>query len=320
MTLSVIIASHSDADLPNTLDSLRATAGDAVEALVVDDASLHPVSTDKAKVIRTKHRIGVGPARTLGAIHAKGDYLLFVDAHCRFTPGWLEAALARIVGRERTLHCGVCLGLGLVEKDRRLKGQNLALNMDINNPNAVYHGAQWNFFGHDRNKPSLTQVFECIWANPPAADDAQISAVMGAAYFWPRKWFLELNPLAHLRSWAGDEQSMSLKAWLSGGEVRLLSTVRIGHRFRHERERPPFNRRMTDDVYNKLFLMHTILPLDKAAILQTKFKRDGTLMTALRRLADDWQHVEIERARNEQMFTRSFDSLLAQFNIPFPNK
>ena len=48
------------------------------------------------KVIRTGKRVGLIRARLKGAQEAKGEVLLFLDAHCETTPGWLEPLLETV--------------------------------------------------------------------------------------------------------------------------------------------------------------------------------------------------------------------------------
>lgn len=67
-----------------------------VEIIVVDDGS-----TDDS-ILRYRRRpdprlrvlrsggLGVAKARNLGAQHARGEYIVFLDAHCRVSPDWLH--------------------------------------------------------------------------------------------------------------------------------------------------------------------------------------------------------------------------------------
>ena len=309
--LTVIITAHNDSDVNNTVASILATAGEQSEILIVDDASARPVVASDAKIIRTQRRIGVGPARTLGAIHANGEYLLTVDAHMRFTPGWYEAAMDRITKPEnrKVLNCAMCLGLD-------------ETNMDVNNPRGRYYGATWNFAGPDANAKGKQQVFECIWGKP-VPDGAEIAACMGAAYFVHRRFFLTLMPLRFLRSWGGDEQALSLKYWLAGDGIRFMETVKIGHKFRTLKNRVPFQIQQWETIYNKLFIIWTCLPDDLALVLQKRFPNGSDTMKAVQQLHSDWRLVEYERARNKMMFDDSgltFDEYLTKFGLAFPGR
>lgn len=304
MTLSVVIPSHNDTnECIATVQSIVATTP-SCEIVVVDDCSQQPVPTNLlgARVFRTARRIGVGPARTLGAWRATGKYLLFVDSHCRFSPGWYEAALDVIIDRPKTAHCASCMALS---RD----------NMDLSKHAGCYYGATYNFCGKDKNRPSKNQVFEVVWQPEKPGDDYELPAMMGACYFFPREWFLYLNPLRFLRSWGVDEASMSLKCWLAGGEIRMLKGVKIGHQFRTKgiQQIAPWH-----VLYNKLFSMHTVLPAEMAKLLESKMDRGGLLASAKKALLDDWHLVETERAYNDAVFTRRFPWLLEKFQLSFP--
>ena len=283
MTLSVIIATHADnAELALTLNSLLLTTPDVseLEVIVVDDASPVPVGTLGAalmgghvRVHRNSRRIGVGASRHVGALMATGQFLLIIDSHMRFTPGWYQAAMLHASTHLMTLCCGVCLALDDTHKD-------------VNHPDGAYYGATWNMAGHDRNRPSLRQVFETVWALELPGEDYEISAVMGACYFIARDFYLRLNPLQFFRGWGGDEASLSLKCWLAGGDMRLLKNVRIGHKFRSIK-RVPFPVRSDEVLYNKLFTLHTCLPQDVVDRFLKKFQRGGHFQSALRMLYDD---------------------------------
>lgn len=309
MNLSIVIPSHNDTgELVKTIESASPLPPD-VEIVVVDDGTPIKVPDIGVKVIRVPRRIGVGPARTLGAIQAKGTFLLFLDSHCRFTPGWFEEAQAKLgVRSEDTLYCGCCLGLN-------------EHNMDVTKPNARYFGATFNFYGPDPQMKRLTQIMEANWLRTEQADDSEIPCVMGACYFIKRSYFLSLMPLRFLRSWGSDEFAMSLKVWLSGGSVKLMKNVRIGHKFRTRKA--PFPVLTWQSLYNKLFIAHTCLPADCAKIIQNKFIKSAELTFALRQIQSDWHLVEYEKARNAVFFKDSemdFPSLLAKFGLSFPTK
>jgi GT2 family glycosyltransferase len=71
---------------------------DRYEVVVVDDGSEHeprvePTGEMQFRVIRQRHR-GPAAARNLGAAHAGGKYLAFLDDDCEADRGWLGAFAA----------------------------------------------------------------------------------------------------------------------------------------------------------------------------------------------------------------------------------
>lgn len=55
------------------------------------------------KVLRTGKRSGLIRARLIGADQVHGEVIIFLDAHCECTKGWLEPLLARIA-EDRFVH------------------------------------------------------------------------------------------------------------------------------------------------------------------------------------------------------------------------
>jgi glycosyltransferase involved in cell wall biosynthesis len=315
MTLSIIIACANDnfgkdAELYHTIASIRETTDCRPEIVVVDDGSATPVARiadPQVKVVANSRPLGVGPSRHIGALHATGDVLLIVDSHMRFLPGWYEALMHRVEGRPKTLHCATCLAIN-------------SGNMDVNHPDAEYHGGALNIYGPDKADARKTQVMEVIWNFAEAEDDGELAAVMGACYVMPRKWFLELAALAHLRCWGCDELMLSLAAWLSGGDIRLMKNVRIAHKFRLAGERSPAEVAPHWPLFNKLLAIRTMLPLDVGARLEKLVLQHGGPggTKAVSLLEDMAQVVATDRARNIKAWRRDFHWYTAKFNLKTP--
>ena len=68
------------------------------------DTNLEETST---RLIRSENRVGLIKARLLGAAKALGDVLVFLDAHCETTEGWIEPLLQRIQENPRAVVCPV---------------------------------------------------------------------------------------------------------------------------------------------------------------------------------------------------------------------
>ncbi|MFN7974529.1 MAG: glycosyltransferase [Acidobacteriota bacterium] len=92
----IVPAFQAGRDLDRNLPEVVRALGDG-ELIVVDDGS----SDDTASVasrhgarVLTQPNRGPAAARNLGAGHARGDILVFLDADCRPAPGWLPALVA----------------------------------------------------------------------------------------------------------------------------------------------------------------------------------------------------------------------------------
>lgn len=310
--LAVIITCHNDFDeLRHTVASIRDTAGDEPEIIVIDDGSNRPVEqfSQSIRIIRNDRRIGVGPSRHIGVMATRRDYVLLVDSHMRFQPGWYSALQSRCGQHSKSIICCVCLGLN----NKR---------MDINNPDGIYHGATINVYGadqHARNRNGRPQVFEAIWnRNGHYDDDSEILACMGASYAFNRSWFGYIDPLRFLRGWGEDEIMLSVKSWLCGGDVRLHTGVRIGHKFRLQNDRVPFRVGFDERGHNKLFAILTLLPPDLQSKLMLAFNRLPNSRYGWNVIKANWHTVLGERARNQAMFERDFHWLAQKFGLKLP--
>lgn len=312
MKLSIIITTLNDSDECRlTIESALAHS-DAPEIIVVDDASTQPFQFNTSqfnnplvRIIRNKHRCGVGPSRHIGVLAAMNEIILILDSHMRMACN-LNTALERLEYMPKTVMCGVCLGLDQT-------------NMDVRKPNGEYHGATLNILGRDTNtKLKRMQVFEAVWNRSPLLDNFDLPCVMGAAYAMHRDWFLHIDPLRNLRSWGEDEVMLSVKSWLAGGDVKLNTQLRVGHKFRLPTMRVPFSIPAEDKMFNKLFAIHTLLKPDLIAKLTQHLRKSGDYQRGMRLLEANWNVVAIERERNQDIFTRDFDWLVEQFRLSIP--
>jgi glycosyltransferase involved in cell wall biosynthesis len=307
MKLSVVFPHINEEQEANaTIRSIRETAGDSVEIVVVDDCSTtRPNIIGADNVIFNSQPCGTGPSRHIGAEAATGDYILITDCHMRFTPGWLQA-FGRAPIASLDVICGAC-----VQLDEE--------NMDLNKAKGCYHGATFNFFGPDKRNPKNTHILESVWLDKRDAPIYETPSLMGACYFIRRDWYLKLSPHRFLKTWGCEEQALSLKTWLSGGKVCQVNSIRIGHKFRRNPKKLPFKLRVSDVIYNKLFVMFTCLPEEYANALMKKFPRDMDFNLAYQKLRDNWSLVATEQAYNRNLFTVDFSSLLERWQLTCPH-
>jgi len=98
--ISVIIITLNEGEmLQRTVDNLLVTLPALSEIIVVDDGSSDDSTAflrdgySGITLLRPEIRLGVPQARNFGAAHAKGDVLVFSDAHVLTPPGWSDALL-----------------------------------------------------------------------------------------------------------------------------------------------------------------------------------------------------------------------------------
>lgn len=108
MKVSVIIPTYNEESvIVECLNSLSKQTYKDIEIIIVDDGSTDKTVSRAASyesrvtLLRQKHK-GPGAARNLGAGHARGEILVFVDSDMTFEPDFVEKLVAPIVaGRIR---------------------------------------------------------------------------------------------------------------------------------------------------------------------------------------------------------------------------
>jgi len=297
--LSVVIPTlNEDGELWATVESVRKTAPHDVEIIVIDDGSTTPVKLPdpSVRVIRNSIRAGCSGSRHIGLMRSTRKYTLFLDAHMRCVPGWYEKAIERLEKSPHTIWCGLCWMLD--EK-----------NTDLKKATAACHGGKLALI--DSPDPFTTS-----WAdNKTDADDYELSCLLGACYFAPRQWLLHLRGFHNMTYWGSDEQALSIKSWLAGGDVRLAKSVQFGHRFRKSF---PYPMTYEDVYYDRLRALKTLTDEKTYELVSARFPNNPALTVALKRLELHKSVIERERDYYRKIFVRSFDWLCDKFNIKQP--
>ncbi|MDH2427106.1 glycosyltransferase family A protein [Sphaerisporangium sp. TRM90804] len=123
--VSIVIPSYNRSDvLRLCLEAVKEQTYPHVEVIVVDDCGTEDAARVAASmgatVVRTESNGGPTPARNLGAAHAAGDILLFVDADIALDPDAVENAV-RILRAEPSIGA-----LGGILRPESLVSQSLA--------------------------------------------------------------------------------------------------------------------------------------------------------------------------------------------------
>lgn len=148
--ISVIIPTYNEEGvILDCLDSLSKQSLNIFEVIVVDDGSTDSTlnKLDNVKVFQQDH-LGAGAARNLGASHAKGDILVFVDADMIFDRNFLKMLVKPILqGRTK----------GTFSKDEYVSNWNNIWARCYN----LNEGWE-NKKRHPKNYPNTQKVFRAI--------------------------------------------------------------------------------------------------------------------------------------------------------------
>ena len=299
-TISIVITvlNESPEILQRTIQSIRDTAGNDPEIIVIDDDSDVPVKTEE-HLIRNSRRIGVGGSRHVGAQAASHDYLFFTDAHMIFELGWYEKVLQYLYPLDNNVaYCGTCLGLNDQVQD-------------ITKSRGKYYGAELILYDEKRQT-----IIEGKWTKGiKDKDNYEISCMMGAMYFIPKALYFKVRGFSDLKMWGSSEPCICTKIWLAGGEIRLLKTVQAGHMFRPT---SPYSTRIQYLIYNKIRLAKTLFPKEFGDFLISKLPQDGNFIAACKLIEEDKEEIEEYAQYYKSIFTRDIYWLCKKFNICVP--
>ncbi|VVD01413.1 unnamed protein product [Leptidea sinapis] len=269
------------------------------EIILVDDNSTLPELKDKLsyyirtrlppdliKILRLPDRVGLTRARLAGARYAKGDVLLFLDAHCEAQHDWLRPLLQRIkdsphavvvpiidvieasnfyysvqdpvtfqgLMRARTRGARLARGDVLVFLDAHCEAstdwlrpllQRVAHKRDavvtplidiIDQSTFQLDAAQlfqvggFTFTGHftwidvpEREKKRRGSDIAPTWSPTMAGGLFAISR----PYYWELGAYDE-----QMAGWGGENLEMSFRIWQCGGTLETIPCSRVGHVFR----------------------------------------------------------------------------------------
>ena len=183
----------------------------------IDSASR---SIPGATIIAVEDKDASGPARTRhkGIIaDIKTTNIILIDAHMRFQ-GSVLADMAAHLSAQGGLIVPYCYGL---------EGETIRMDQQ-------YCGARMVYRAQDGSERT---ALAAKWSKD--RKPGVRGAVMGACYGFRREWYMSAGqPLAALPGWGGDEEILSIAAWISGEAVELVDGM-VGHRFRNS---PPWKR------------------------------------------------------------------------------
>ena len=195
------------------------------------------------RYVKNDERLGVAESRNLGVRESSTPYFLLLDGHMRFYEhGWDERLVRLLDENPRSVLCGQTKWL---EKDENgsvveveYSRQPLGAYIDMSTSEALK--AKWNPVDM-----------------APYANLMEIPCILGAAYACSKTYWEQLKGLEGLLLYGMDEQLLSIKVWLEGGQCLLVKDWVVAHIYR---KNAPYKIENIEFFYNKLFLLELLFP------------------------------------------------------------
>ena len=253
-SISFVVTTRDEepAILETTIDGLLQTSvTHRRQIVVVDDGSLVPVTLDRPDVLTVRHAtaIGVAQSRRHGAVVASGDVLVWVDAHMRFAPDWLDHMLAHV--DSGALLCAAWWNYSLTR--------------------ALCWGADFDWcserdYGAGRC-PGLGFRHRTKF---PGDGAPEVPMVIGACYMALRESYDTLGGFSpFFRIWGRSEQDVSARAWISGLGVKCVTGARVGHL---SRSKFPYPVSWRDIEFNQIAMARTVFEAPVAHAIEQHFE------------------------------------------------
>lgn len=231
---------EGETEVASTVASAKTSIGDDGEVRTIEDKYQHGPG-------RTRHR-GIVAAKT-------AEVIIIVDPHMSFD-GDILRRMGEDVRQNGGLKCAIC-------------HHNEKCEVGAKHPSGAgaYCGAHIVYKAIDKGMVPTHNTLLWKWNEPQAP--GPIGCIGGACYAFRRDWYFSVGePLNALPGWGGDEEGLSISAWLSGIQPMLFD----GHVAHRWRARPPW--KLTDresaNVYASRFaLIHGVVsdPAAKAELI-----------------------------------------------------
>ncbi len=216
-TASVILAAHNEHKyLERTIQSIlwESPANELLEIIVIDDASEPPLShitdkmeksvTEKVKMIRHNERQGLIRSKSHGAAEAKGDLVIFLDAHVKPERNWLTPLFRHTNENWKRVVVPVIpiLNGDSWKVESTAVGYKMMFDWSL--------GFNWFDDGND-------------WV--PIMSGGLLAITR-------RYWHWSGEYDNGMLQWGGENIEQSIRIWLCGGEIVVARDSRVSHVFR----------------------------------------------------------------------------------------
>ncbi|XP_050423671.1 N-acetylgalactosaminyltransferase 7 [Adelges cooleyi] len=173
----------------------------------------------KVRLIRNSEREGLIRTRSKGALNARGEIILFLDAHCEVGYNWLPPLVSPIALDRKIMTVPVIDGIDhntweyrpVYEKDHFFRG--------------IF---EWGMLYKEIELPEQEDQKRTYKSEPYKSPTHA-----GGLFAINRDYFLELGAYdPGLLVWGGENFELSFKIWQCGGSIEWVPCSRVGHVYR----------------------------------------------------------------------------------------
>lgn len=290
--LSVLIPFKNERDeVARTCKSVRDTAGDRVDIIVLNDDSDKDYDYKTAlapynvQYYESDIRLGSSLGKQRCVELCRTPYFLILDAHCRiYTQDWLDRALAVLSRDEDCVYCCAV--------------QYFSDETDHQSPNHMKaYGGYWDY--------NIKSILSCGWNTKnllcldkyvaKSKRTFDIPCILGANYICSKRWWDYLGGFNGLLLYGREETFISKKSWMAGGKVQCIPGIHTGHKTRPGNHQP-YHCSSYEVLHNEMVCAYILFNFDMFAKLMKVWTnihneavmRDATklLLTHMTELAD----------------------------------
>ncbi|XP_020635415.1 polypeptide N-acetylgalactosaminyltransferase 11 [Pogona vitticeps] len=247
------------------------------------------------KLVRNGRREGLIRGRMIGASHATGKVLVFLDSHCEVNEMWLQPLLAPIKESRKTVVCPV---IDIISAD----------TLTYSSSPVVRGGFNWGL----HFKWDLVPVSELEGPEGPTSP-IRSPTMAGGLFAMDREYFSELGQYdSGMDIWGGENLEISFRIWMCGGKLFIIPCSRVGHIFRKRR---PYGSPGGQDTmaHNSLRLAHVWMDEYK----EQYFALRPELRT--RNYGNITERIELRKKLNCKSFKWYLDNIYPEMQISGPN-
>ena len=248
MDITIIMTARDEKYVIKTIDDIidNTDYSGLKEIIVIDDCSKEPIKHDQARVIRNSEPLGLIYNRHMAATLADTEAIISIDPHCKVYSGWVLPLLLKLVENYKNISIPMTQVLN-PEKWVVDRGKKIGLKT----------GWNWNL--------------DFSWYD---SEGAYTPAIAGHCFAFTKDWFEESDGFdTAMGVWGGENIEFSLKTWLCGGSVEVVSS-RVAHWFKDAFQYPMDGMQL---FFNKMRVVETWFDDYAGVFYESQGIRRGTV-------------------------------------------